>query len=276
MKKESVDTVWRTSDYGAFRKLEKNRSVMSRRVERLIESFKGGIVKNPIIVNEKMEIIDGQGRFEARKRLGLPIDFIIDRGKGIEDCRRMNSYNTSWQLRDFVISYAADGNENYIRLQKVAETTGTSVNDLLRYCNRTSRAANDKEDVVRTGKLIFTKEDMDKSELAVLMIEEIVDALALTRRTSSAFRVAVCIMRDTVNYNHDRMIRNCKACRHSFAMAGDLEGALKEFSRIYNYRARSNEAKIYFEDYMRNRGYNARNYDNSVFANNGEDVSSLT
>ena len=36
-----------------------------------------GFIKNPIVVNEKMEIIDGQGRFEVCKEKGLPIYYNI-------------------------------------------------------------------------------------------------------------------------------------------------------------------------------------------------------
>ena len=41
-----------------------------------------------------------------------------------------------------------------------------------------------------------------------------------------------------------------------------LEDQLKEFSRIFNHKKKGK--RIYFEDYMRNRGYNARNYDSNV------------
>lgn len=85
--------VFETNDYGVFYRLEDNRSVTESRKNQLIASFSAGEVMCPIIVNEKMEIIDGQGRFEARKALELPIYYIIDPGKNINDCRRMNSYN---------------------------------------------------------------------------------------------------------------------------------------------------------------------------------------
>lgn len=59
------------------------------------------------------------------------------------------------------------------------------------------------------------------------------------------------------------------------AMAA-LEDQLKEFSRIYNYKTKASN-RIYFEDYMRNKGYNIRSYNTEPFNKEleGEDVSTL-
>lgn len=89
---------------------------------------------------------------------------------------------------------------------------------------------------------------------------EIIDALATTNRTNEAFWVSVKVLTETDGYDHLNMLENCKKLRGSYAQASNIENQLAEFSRIYNYKVRKT-SKLFFEDYMRNRGYNVRTYD---------------
>ena len=55
-----------TGDYGIFKRLKGNRTVTRSRVEKIKNSInKVGYIKSPIVVNEKREVIDGQGRCQA-------------------------------------------------------------------------------------------------------------------------------------------------------------------------------------------------------------------
>ena len=75
---KKVGTVYSTTDYDSFAKLEGNRDVLQSRKNIIKESIEErGWIRNPVVVNEKMQIIDGQGRFEALKELGMPIEYVI-------------------------------------------------------------------------------------------------------------------------------------------------------------------------------------------------------
>lgn len=116
MKKE----IKSTKNYKQFKKLIGNRRVDELRVQRIIKSIKAvGYITSPIIVNEKMEVIDGQGRLEALERLHLPVEYIVEEGAGINECISMNIYQTNWSLMDYIVSFASRGNENYIKLLKM-------------------------------------------------------------------------------------------------------------------------------------------------------------
>lgn len=135
---KNVIEIYDTTDYGLFRRLKGNRDVTNKRVSIIKESImQVGYISNPIIVNENMEIIDGQGRAEALRQLGLPIEYRIVPGLGIVECRAMNLKPTGWSINDFVKSYAEYGNENYIRLKKIADKCGlgyTLVYSLCKNC----------------------------------------------------------------------------------------------------------------------------------------------
>ena len=106
-----------TNDYEKFKKLLGNRSVTNQRVNAIINSIqKVGYITSPIIVNERMEVIDGQGRLEALKRLNLPVEYIVHTGIGIKECISMNVHQTNWRDIDYIKSHADNKNENYIKL----------------------------------------------------------------------------------------------------------------------------------------------------------------
>lgn len=110
----------KTSDYDLFKTLDGNRELVDRRKDKIKKSISEiGFLLNPIIVNEKMEIIDGQGRFTALSELGLPIYYIVQNGVGIEECRHLNMYNEKWSTIDYIKSYAKSI-EDYKRLYMLA------------------------------------------------------------------------------------------------------------------------------------------------------------
>ena len=123
-KYEAVASVYKTHDYGMFKYLLGNRGIKPKRVKKIIVSIEkvGYVVPSPVIVNEKMEVIDGQGRIEACKEEGLPVYFVIAENAGVDECTMMNIGQSNWGINDYVESYASRGNENYIRLQKIMET----------------------------------------------------------------------------------------------------------------------------------------------------------
>ena len=96
-----------TNDYDMFKRLEGNRSVTELRVKKISNSIKTvGYVMNPIIVNERFEVIDGQGRLEVLRRLELPVYYIVVNGIGRKECIAMNINQTNWSLYDYIQSYA--------------------------------------------------------------------------------------------------------------------------------------------------------------------------
>lgn len=111
---EKVDNVYKTDDYSMFKVLNGNRRVLVQRKNLILKSIKErGWIRNPIIVNEKMEMIDGQGRFEALKDLNLPIEFVVAYGATIDDCIALNIKQKNWSLVDYIYCYADNGYKDY-------------------------------------------------------------------------------------------------------------------------------------------------------------------
>lgn len=113
---------YRTENYSLFARLEGNRPVLSLRVSKIVKSISTyGYIYNPIVVNEKYEVIDGQGRLEALRLLGLPVDFVISHGAGLKQCIALNAYTTKWSTMDYIESYSEMGYEDYSRMKSIID-----------------------------------------------------------------------------------------------------------------------------------------------------------
>ena len=78
---EIVTNVYATTDYGKFKILITNRIVIDKVVKKLVKSMlESGWIGAPIVVNERMEVIDGQHRIAAAERIGIPVHYIVMEG----------------------------------------------------------------------------------------------------------------------------------------------------------------------------------------------------
>lgn len=280
-KAKVIASIYETTDYSIFNELENNRDVTSARAEKLVASFSEKEILNPIVVNEKLEIVDGQGRFEALKVLNRPIKFLVSPGATIEDCRRMNQYNTKWSTLDFVKSFANSGNENYKKLLECRLVVNLQFNLILRLANKTHKIPVEKcgkykysYNRLNAGELHFTDTDKNLVIHIYNMTTEIKDALQISYRLNEAFYIATKVMVESEGYNHERMIKKCKTYKHKFTMMAGLEDALKEFSTCYNQGV-TQKNRLYFEDYMRNKGYNIKDYSTNTAFDFSESVKTI-
>lgn len=107
-----------TCDYRIFKKLPGNRGVNQMEVKRLEQSMAEKNLFSLVIVNEYHQIVDGQHRFEAARNLGLPIDYIIREGYGLEDVQRLNTNGSNWKRIDYLNAHCDLNIEPYVIMRK--------------------------------------------------------------------------------------------------------------------------------------------------------------
>ena len=108
--------IYQTEDYSSFKRIQGNRTINKAQVQKLYDSLGEHteiLSAIPIIVNDKMEIIDGQHRFEALKKLELPVQYIQVDGLGLSDVQILNSRTKIWSPVDYAKSFWEMGNQNY-------------------------------------------------------------------------------------------------------------------------------------------------------------------
>ena len=109
-----INQLCKTFNYSQFKFADYNRSVDPQHVQQLVNEVKAGHqLVSPIIVNEKMEIIDGQHRLEAFKQLKKPVEYIVRPGTVKPDVVSINNSQRKWDKITWIESYANAGNKDY-------------------------------------------------------------------------------------------------------------------------------------------------------------------
>lgn len=237
-----TNRIFRTNDYSMFKPLEGNRAVLETRIKKIIESVKKvGYVQSPICVNDKYEVIDGQARLEAFRRLGLPIDYFIVKGAGLEECIALNIYQTRWSLSDFIDSYATIGDDSYIRLKRVLSKYGHfGVESVYNAITGTSGSGSSP---IKSGGFYCTAED-EKLGCEILAWQDniipLLDRAGKGRKKHYCAALSFCYRHKDID--NDKLYRKLVEHQAELIPAANIPQALEIIERIYNYGAKN---KIY-------------------------------
>jgi len=110
---QAVNTVFKTTNYKLFKNIKGNRHLKKAHISSLVRSMKRKALVPPIMLNESMEIIDGQHRFQACRQLDLPVHFIVVPGYQLEEVQELNINQKNWTMKDYMESYIDRGFKVY-------------------------------------------------------------------------------------------------------------------------------------------------------------------
>ena len=243
MENTRVGQIYSTRDYNAFQKLQGNRAVLQRRKNLILTSIReNGWIRNPIVVNEKMEIVDGQGRFEALKQLNMPVEYCISEGSTIKDCVALNLKQKNWGTLDYVQCYADLGNENYIQLLHYIEKykhLGVEQVCSMLYEYRGVRQGDTAG--IRSGNFILAHPETADDRLQFL--EKALKLIGKGRGRFRSWTVAMRFIYACPAIDNDRML---EALGKNIALLDpciDAATAVRSLERVYNYGIRG---RVYF------------------------------
>lgn len=100
--------VEKTKDYKKFKNFSFNRTINKSKLQSLTTSIaKENLLHlHPIIVDDQFNVIDGQHRLEAAKKLGVEIYYIRDTGVSQNHVMEANTNQSGWRLGDILRFYA--------------------------------------------------------------------------------------------------------------------------------------------------------------------------
>ena len=123
-----TQSVYSTKNYDVFNISELNRNVKSTNVNIIKNSILAEGQQKPIVIDDKMFIIDGQHRYYALKELDLPVEFVLSTRSGVTMKDKMNvmeSQNTSFSWTNMEkLELRAKIDDNYSRLKKLIDDYG--------------------------------------------------------------------------------------------------------------------------------------------------------
>ena len=242
---EIIDSVYSTKDYSMFKKLNGNREVMENRKKLLKESIvERGWIRNPIVVNEKMEIIDGQGRFEALKELGMPIEYVFSHVATIQDCIHLNVKQKNWTNVDYIASYASNGVSDYVILQNAINdhnTLNASVIQVLlcRFATEDGKTSNN----LKNG--MFKVTDPDGVDDILFFAEKVFEIIGQGNGRMRVWATAVKFVYYCDKIDKIRFMKQLSAHHVMLSPVATIRQCLTVLERIYNYN-HSKKNKVYF------------------------------
>lgn len=115
------NNIYTTTDYSIFKAIDGNRAINGQHLARIKKSMQEEYLFTAIMVNDKMEVIDGQHRLEAAKSLGLPVNYLVCEGYNLLDVQRLNQNLKAWNTHDYLAGYCDMGINDYIIFKKFIE-----------------------------------------------------------------------------------------------------------------------------------------------------------
>ena len=220
-----------SSDYKKFKFTDENRDIRSSNLEKLTKSVKTIDMSDyfPILVDENMEIIDGQHRFTVWKSLNMPIKFKVVKRADRSLISNINSAQAPWGVNDFIKNKAAIGNQNFVMLRDdmkkhklTAMTILSSILGIGHYAQ-----------LVRNESLIYRKQE--SNQLALFMAD-----VSMFRDFSfgkmSRFYQAFALLRDHPRYDHATMEKQVKRWGHAHLNPqATHHGYLSDLIDVFNY-----------------------------------------
>lgn len=244
MNDQKVGEIFETRDYSIFITMDWNREVTTKRAHKIRDSIKrNGYVLNPICVNEHFEVIDGQGRLEALKLLGMPVHYYFEVGAGRSECIALNSYNTLWSVRDYITSYANAGNDNYSRLNSLINEF--SIFGMATIYFAATGASALQNEVIKKGNMKCTPEDYNEARNRLMFMQQFIHGVQKLKGKQSAVYQAIYFALGCEGVDADKL-RERLELKYSIAPAiANLKQALDALTDIYNKNARD---RIYLSE----------------------------
>ena len=225
-----------TYNYDQFKSFDGNRGINQLHLKRLIKSMKENFLINPIFVNEKNEIIDGNHRFYACKATGNPIYYIIYNGWGIAEAHLLNATRKNWTTEEYLNGYCDLGNENYIRFRDFKnQNSEFGFISLFSFgMNRNSRADQSAINNYREGLFVF-KNPME-AQAKIDKIKAIKRYYSGYARNTFVNAMLYLLSKDNFNYNV--FLAKLKYQSTKLVDCTNTKQYISVIEEIYNFKSR--------------------------------------
>ena len=233
-----------TTDYSQFEFNELNRGVDDAHVRRLTKNIKENGLIQPIIVTADGNIIDGQHRFHACRELGIAVQYIIRDAMSMGDVVELNNMSKPWTIMDKVQSYAAQGNDHYVRLLEFhAECMEVDPKISVRAAAHLAQGSTAQSSVKKgkglslgggTWEFRAAKEDALKRLYALSQFKRF--PFYLNNNFVTAF--LRCI-RTVEGFDWKELLKKAEMNPHLFIHAGTTKEYMRMFETVYNHKKRS-------------------------------------
>lgn len=137
--------IYETTRYDIFSFIGGNRDLHEGKVNKLAGEIKANGLLMPIMVNGKYEVIDGQHRLMACKKIKVPVQYFIRVNATVETAANVNMAGSNWSSEDWINKYAEEGLPDYVVLRdwiQECREQGIRQSDATRLAQNSAKAIN--------------------------------------------------------------------------------------------------------------------------------------
>jgi uncharacterized protein YggU (UPF0235/DUF167 family) len=242
--------IQKTTKYDLFKVVKGNRTLNKGHLNNLsVSVMQNNLLEyNPIIVNKRMEVVDGQHRLEVAKRNGLPIYYVVAEKSNLNDVQSLNSAQKIWGMQDYIDSFIAKGNENYEVLDLFIKTyelpVSTSVSLLSGHGGGREHAVLQQ---FKRGEFVVTT--MRAGEDFANKINDI-RIFCEKGVGTSAYFIRACISihkKNTFNkaFSHEQLVKKFGVWKKKITRFGAEKDYLRLFEEVYNFKSKSEYVRLF-------------------------------
>ena len=249
------DVIYETTDLSIFKFMkEGNRPIDWGHVKQLKERMSEKFLRTIIIVNKYMEIIEGQHRYTAIKKINeentskglplLPIEFVICENYGIEECCEYNGKGKNWTLKNITEGGKILKIEEYEIYDEFIKKFNLPHNVTIGLLTgQTSNAKYSNEFKNLKLKIVDINTSLDRANKIIDIVNTGVIPIGHSDQPISVFGLALLDIFNVEEYDHKRMIRKCREYvereKKPLRRLTNITEPLIEFEEVYNFKEKS-------------------------------------
>ena len=229
-----------TFKYEIFQFIEGNRDIdHEERIEKSIR--KSGLLIQPILVNQNMQIIEGQNRYQACKKLGLPIYYVIQNDIGLEEVKSLNSASKNWTTQNYIHSFAAGNRQlDYVYVEQLIKAYPWVGFSALSFAIRGVAYGGTQTKMIREGKFQCDELEYNKAVSALEYLSQVKDEILSVGGRKEYYMIAIMFCFYCEDIDNEYLITKFKKYYKSLKPINDIMSALEQIeTKIYNYQMRS-------------------------------------
>lgn len=232
-----MTSIQETYDYDQFDIGDFNRNIKTTNLKKIEKSVKeNGWLQHPVIVNEKMQVIDGQHRLYFAKNNRLPVYYVVIPGLTVNDCVTMNNTRTGWGLEDYIQFYANQGNHNYTLLNDLINRyTFLSVSGIVSIALNRGYGGSSSQGV-KTGELQISSSEYNKALEILDFLNDLSKYVLAVKGRAIALFTAIAFAYECKGVSKARLAKQVKNYIGIITPPATIDMALNEIEKLYNYR----------------------------------------
>ena len=236
--------VYETRDYKAFSFITGNRNINNSHLEKLRKSMTEMLIPIPIVVNEKLQIIDGQHRYMICKEEGWTLTFIQIKGLALTHVQKINELMKVWTAEAFMHCYCdlaletEDGEyDDYVEYREFKRKYGFGHNETQAILTNQRMFSGNLSDRFRNGS--FKINDLKKATHVAERITDVGKYYQGYKRRGFVIAMLHCFA--TPEYDHDRFLSKLSYQTYKLSDQSNYKQYLQIAQDIYNYHAREGD-----------------------------------